>query len=174
MSNTTYKNYPDPLIFKGAVRTITLTSSPVQPDNGRILKGTIVVNDGSVVYKSGKAYAALSAGTSLKLYKDHSFGVGDHLFDGSTDLTISAIDSSNDDYDTLTLSGNATLTKEEVVYSTNAGAVASTGLGVVTESVVFESGDNIYLSITDVATLDISKMPNYWAAAVAADNIKTV
>lgn len=172
MGNTNYNNYPDPLIHKGNVRTIV--NSATRPISGMILKGTVVVNDGSVIYKSGKAYAANAGTTSQKLYKDHSFAVGDDFYDGATGLTISAIDDSNDDYDTLTLSGAATISLNEVVYSTNAGAVASSGLGVVAESVTFDTSETIYLSITDVATLDINKMPCYWAAAINANMIKTV
>ena len=168
--STTYKNYPDPIIWRSNVRPFTLTSGMVEPAQLKLLKGTILSPGSDIMYKSGKAYAAVTADVTINLFKDHSFGVGDALFDGSTELEITAIDTTTSAlYDIVTVDANATLTANEVVYSTASGAVAASGLAVIAEDVTFETGDVIHVTIADKVVMDLSRMPNYWALALTGD-----
>lgn len=170
--NTTYKSYPNPVIEKSPSRTITLDGSFILPVQLNVQAGMLMVPGSDIMYKSGKAQAASTGIVTLDLYKNHSFGVGDTLYDGATSRTITAIDTTADDHDTVTLDGVVTITLDEVVYSTDSGAVASSGLAVVTSDITFESGDTPSVAVADKAVLDLSKMPYFWAAAVEASDMK--
>jgi len=177
MAKTTYKNYPNPIIEKSPPRSLTLASATYTlPVQNNIQRGTLMLltSGSETIYKSGKVYEAVTAGTTIKMYKNHSFGVGDDLYDGATGVSITAIDTTNDAYDSLTVDSAVTLTLNEVVYSTNAGAVGSADLAVVAETVVWETGDTPDVAISDKAVLELTKMPCFWAASVEASNIKTV
>lgn len=172
-----HKNYPNPLIWNANARTFTITHADMKiPVALVIKKGTILSPGGNILYKSGKVYEAVTAGTAIKMLKDHSFGIGDAYFAGATGRTISAIDTTSSDlYDTFTVDGVVTLLINEVVYSTASGAVASTGLAVIAEDVVYKkTSDTVSLAIADIAILDLAKMPNFWAAAIEASMIKAV
>ena len=167
-------SYPNPLLWKANARAFTATHADIKMPAQLIIKaGTVLSPGGNVMYKSGKVQAAITAGTALKLEKDHSFGVGDKIYSGTL-INIDAIDTSNDDYDLLTMAGAVTFTLAGVVFSTNAGAVATSGLSVVVETVIFTNSTDVKnLVIADKAILSISEMPNYWDAAITGD-LKTV
>ena len=176
MKRTDYKNYPNPILEKSPPRSFTITHGDMKiPEALVIKKGTILSPGGNILYKSGKVYEAVTGQMSVKLYKDHSFGADDHFFDGPTDTEIQTIDKTNEDYDVITVDAVITLLAGEVVYSTASGAVASTGLAVVAEDVVYEkTTDTVSLAIADTALLELAKMPNYWAAAIETSDIKTI
>jgi len=177
MERTDYKNYPNPILEKSPPRSFTITHADMKiPVALVVKKGTVLSPGGNILYKSGKVFEAVTGGVAVKMYKDHSFGIGDNFFDGATGRTISAIDTeSSEDYDTLTVNDVVTLLINEVVYSTSSGAVASTGLAVVAEDVVYKKiTDTVSLAITDKALLELAKMPNFWAAAIETSDIKTV
>jgi len=175
MGKTTYKSYPNCIIDHSNPRTLNLDGSFILPAQLVVKKGTIIYEASDVMYKSGKVYEAVTADTTVKLYKDHSFGVGDDMYDGATGVTITAIDTSNDSYDSVTVDAAVTFTLAEVIYSTNAGAVSSSGLSVVVEDVVYETtSDVVAVAVADQAVLNLDQMPNYWGAAIAASDIKTV
>lgn len=172
MKKTTFKNYPNPIEWKANVRTHTITTE-ILPIKGVVKAGTVIVPATPLIYKSGKVYEAVTAGTTVKMYKEHSFGVGDAFYDGATGRTISAIDESNADYDSFTVSDVVTLTLDEVVYNTNAGAQATTGIVIVTDTTYFESDDTVHLNVTDGAILNSDKLQNYSAISPAGPMITT-
>lgn len=174
MAKTEYTSYPNPLVDHSAPRTVNLDGSFILPSQLNIKKGTVIYEGGDVMYKSGKVYLAVTAGTTIRLYKNHSFGVGDSMFDGATERTIASIDTSNDLYDSVVVDDVVTYTLNEVIYSTNAGAVNTTDLAVVTSDVVYEAGDVVAVAVADQAILKLAQMPYFWGAAIATDQIKTV
>lgn len=98
-------------------------------DGVTLKAGTLMVYDEATrkakVVKTATAQAALTAGTALKLLKGHIFVAGDLL----KAVAITSIDTTNAAYDTVTMSGNITVTVGEVVASevvTTAGG--NTGL----------------------------------------------
>jgi len=175
MGKTEYTSYPSPLIDHSASRTLNLDGSFILPAQLNVKKGTVIYEGGDAMYKSGKVYLAVTAGTTVQLYKDHSFGVGDPMFDGATERTIASIDTSNELYDSIVVDDVLTYTLNEVIYSTNAGAVNTTGLSVVTSDVIFENASSVVaVAVCDQAILNLDQMPYFWGAAIATDQIKTL
>ena len=176
MEITKTESFPNPILDNSATRPFTITHADMKIPVGLVIKkGTVLSPLGNILYKAGKVYEAIIAGLVPKLYKHHSFGIGDNFFDGAQVRVITAIDTTNDNYDIITVDGVVTISLNEVVYSTASGAVASTGLAVTTEEVIYEkTSDTIHLTIADKAVLMLDKMPNFWAASIEASSIKTV
>lgn len=181
--STTYKSTVNPILESSGARNVNYDSTNmVLPIKNRVLAGTPVrVTDNagtteSYMYKSGKVSEAVTAGTAVKLYKDHSFGVGDVIYDAATAVNITAIDTSNETYDLVTVDAAVTFTLDEVIYSIESGDInALSGIGIVTADVVWEDDEtpNAF-AVTFNATLDSNRMPNYWGAAIETGNITSV
>ena len=86
-------------------------------------------NGGYVVLKTATVTEDVeSDGVSIKVAKNHLFGVGDFIcgsaLSGKSDK-ITAIDKSNDDYDTLTIEAAVgAISEDDVIVSVNAKAAA--------------------------------------------------
>lgn len=165
MKKSITKNYPNPFIFKGNVRTMPMNNiSGEIPVNRVIPAGTMISapSEDATILKTGMVYEAVT-GTNVKVYKDHSFGIGDSL----SGNTITGIDTSNDLYDVLTLTSSATFTLNQRLVSFNFDTASQ--FSVVAETVEVEEGvesfQSLSLPVSDIAILDKAKLPNYSAAS---------
>ncbi len=164
MKKETYKNYPNPVLFKANVRPLPLINSEKLPIKNVIKAGTLINTGTPLIQKYGKVYEAVTAGVTVKMYKEHSFGVGDTIYDGATARIVTAIVETNDDYDTFTVDGVVTFTVNEVV---NNGLTVDASTVCVVQTVTFDDGDDVTVNVTDLVVLSKAKMPNYYNAAAS-------
>ena len=173
ISKTTYKNYPNPILWAQGFKSVTIDTAQAKLPASLVLKRGMFCSfreDGSgdqylVLYKSGKVYEAVSGGTTVKLYKDHSFGVGDTIYDGSTAVTISTITTTNASYDSVVVSSAVTFTLNEVIYNIEDPTFSEIGepVHIIAEQVDFKDTDTyVNVAIAVFAALDVYKLPNYW------------
>lgn len=95
---------------------VTIANNPKTYDTlpkGVPVQATTTENTYTLV-KGLKVYEALTAGTALKVYKENLLGVGDVIVIDTVNITVNAIDYSNDAYDLVTLSANVTVLAGEV------------------------------------------------------------
>jgi len=172
-------------ILSGDVMPFTAFYEGNLPESGEIIAGSIgnLDNDGQnyrfdATLKYGQAYEAATAVTEIKIKKGHNFGTGDGFFDGTNVRTIDGIDSTNEDYDILTLSDVITVVLNSWYRNTSAfpDYDDSTQLSVVSETVKWE-GENPQVSVICAGVLDWYKMPYYAGAengGITARYIHTV
>ena len=172
-NKTNYKNYANPILFAKGLKTVAINTTYAKlPANLMIKKGTYcsLLEDGSgneylLLHKSAKVYEAVTADTALKVYKEHSFGVGDTIYDGSTAVTVNAIDTDTyDDYDLITTSANVTFLVNEIIYNLEDPSfkLLSSPINFVAEDVIFETGDTVNVVVSAMGVLDVWRLPNYW------------
>ena len=135
-----------------------------------IPEGTVIsaaVNGVCHVVKLGKVTAAVSAAeTAIKVAKYHNFKVGDIILakTGDKAVAITAIDTSNKTYDTLTIgSALGAIAKDAYIAEAAAAATGADGSksavkyaaqAVVGTGKVAERGDNV---ITDAWVIGVTK-----------------
>ena len=105
--------------------------SNVPADTEYIAAGTPVYIDKSarVAYLvKTAAIADATSATSVYIYTPNLFSVGDHIYDGATAQTITAITASGTTMDMLTLDGDISTTAEGTVITVATAAATATAL----------------------------------------------
>jgi len=98
---------------------ITLVSADLKTATEELKAGSLIGEDGNTaglyhLCKTAEVYEAVTAGaTSVKVEKEHEFKVGDFITNGQVSTAITAINTDEAAYDTLTLT--ATLDAVEVI-----------------------------------------------------------
>lgn len=179
IKKTKYSLQPDPVLYAQGFMSASLDSAIILPKSGVISKGMFAaLTNGEVValYKSGKVVTGVSGLTSFTMYKDHSFGVGDTVYDGATARGITIIDrTSSDDYDTITVDGAVTFTTGESVYSIQSGDItAVTGLVIIADYKEYDADNSTYadvsVTVAGIAELNGNRLPNYWLGTTNPNN----
>lgn len=142
----------DGLVTAGAKYTGNL------PISGKILKNSFgrLVKDAEnwefiPVLKSFKVYENVAAGTALKVYKNHNYGINDTFYQGAVQFTVTAIDVTQDDYDVFTVASITATAEDILVMEENPATVYANSMDIVAVAEEVNFGDKIEAFIYPIA-----------------------
>lgn len=153
---------------------LALDPSELGENSDTVKAGTLVeidwTNKKAHIVKTAKVYSNFtnSSDTSMQVYKNHEFRVGDYVTDddGTNEAEITGIDRSNADYDVLEFGSTGSLGGDEaagniVEQTDGSNSIKYTPDGVCTISQFVEdqSNSNIGVAVADMATVLKAGLP---------------
>jgi len=154
---------------------LTVAQADFQSDTEEMLEGALIGVDANGlghIFKTAELYEdETDAETDYKVLKDHEFVVGDFITDSGLDgaaYAITEIDTSNNDYDVLTVGttlGHAMSEGECLVQATAEAAAGSAALkytlkGIAMDQVdLTDDNDNLGCGVLVRGTVNESLMP---------------
>lgn len=101
----------------------------------------------ATIIKNVKVYEDAGAeATAIKVYKKNFAYIGMYLGNGAKSAIVSAIDKSNANYDTLTISLTSSMTAGEVLFETEAVSAGTKGVHTLTIGTNPTAGDKITIN----------------------------
>lgn len=181
MAVTTYTGQVNPIIAELVADVGGKPLAHAMPKKG-IKKGqpAAIYDDSGLVimiYSSGEVHTSVSSGTEIKVKKDNSFYVGGKIYFTITGYTISAIDTSHADYDTLTVGTIASSFVAGNVYYSDSTINPNC---FITDDYEYDEDVDGSAKILNVASatvgvLDLARMPNKWDKTIQGTSmIKTI
>jgi len=106
---------------------VTLQTSDLKSTTEELKAGAIIGEDGSTsglyhLIKTAEVHADVTEGNDIQVEKGHEFKVGDFISNGNASSEITAIDTSNSDYDVITVTNGFACNDGDILYlSTSEG-----------------------------------------------------